>query len=49
MASKSSHLIHVKEKGAKKAQKNINGLNGSLGGLAKKQDWQQQDSLVQEC
>ena len=29
-------FINVKEKGAKKAEKNIKGLNGALGGLASK-------------
>ena len=36
MAQKSNYIINVTEKGAKKAEKNINGLNSSLGGLAKK-------------
>ena len=36
MAQKSNYIINVTEKGAKKAEKNINGLNNSLGGLAKK-------------
>jgi hypothetical protein len=36
MAQKSNYTIQVTEKGAKKAEKNINGLNSSLGGLAKK-------------
>ena len=36
MAQKSDYTIRVTEKGAKKAEKNINGLNSSLGGLAKK-------------
>ena len=36
MAQTSTYKINVTEKGAKKAKKNINGLNNSLGGLAKK-------------
>ena len=35
MANKSTHIIDVKTKGAKKSQKQIKGVSGALGGLAK--------------
>ena len=42
-------IINVKEKGAKKAAKNIGGLNKSLGNLASKAALAAGDFLVQLC